>query len=129
MPIPVEFLKEERIAIIRLQGMVESEELDRVIVDEVIPFIHEYVPLPVHLVFDVREYKLDFKQFIDYLGKVGQRRSDYMIPANLEQHFIGSNIWVSSFRTWMKKNFNEQMTVFTSMESALEHIRNQPDLE
>lgn len=125
MPITVQYLTDEYIVILKLQGVVSSDELDTLLMQEITPFILENADQPVHIIFDAKEYQSDFKEFIDYIGRASQRRVDQSVPPNLVQHFVGSNAWVSSFRTWAKKKFNEEMNSFLTVERALEHIRQQ----
>lgn len=125
MPIATRYLTDERIIIVQFQGMCTADEIDNVIMGEVTTFILEQTPHPVHIIFDVRELEWDFKQFMGYLAKAAHRRSNDIVPDNLIQHFVGNNTWLSNFRSWLNKNFNEYMNGFTSLDVALEHIRSQ----
>ena len=123
MPIGAEFRDEERTIIIRLVGKIEASELETFNRQTVVPFLLKNAPHTAHLIWDVYEHKSDFSKFVQFLTLAKERRNDSNAPMNFQQHFVGSNSWILTFRTWAQRNYGEDTSSFTNIADALTYIR------
>lgn len=124
MPVNAKYLDdEERVVLIEMIGLVDSAELSDVIVERTVEYALANPSWHIHVVYDVRELTWDFAQFVKYIGILAERRKSRVMPTNLTQHFIGSNLWLSNFRSWMEKQYSEQFNGFTDTEKALDYIK------
>jgi hypothetical protein len=124
MPVKSSYYDNEKlIVIIEMSGMCDADELSEVVGRDVVDYTLSREPEPMHVIYDVRELEWDFQQFIKYLGILAERRKNRVMPSNLTQHFIGNNQWLRSFRSWMSKRFNEDLSGFTTIEQAIIYIQ------
>ncbi|MEO0560481.1 MAG: hypothetical protein AAF125_00100 [Chloroflexota bacterium] len=73
--------------------------------------------------WDVREFEWDFADFVGYLKLAKERRAHADTPTNFKQYYVGQNMWVQSFRSWMQKNYGELAAVFEDTDQAFDYIK------
>ena len=121
--IQVEFREDELVAIVHMVGNPEASELEDTIRSAMIPILAKHQPETVNIVWDVRAFEWTFKQFIDFISLARKRRADNETPMNFKQYYVGQNTWAQNFRTWLKRNFNEDTGFFNELDEALIYIQ------
>lgn len=122
---------DDNILLVKLIGNVEGASIDAFIANEGYAFVSNIHPKIGHLIFDVREFGMDFNEFIKFLSLAGARRKAGTVPPNNMAHFIGKNAFIDSIRTWLQKNYSAETSAFLNLDDALSYIRSssEPNLK
>ena len=123
MPIEVNFHDlDNRIVVINMIGVPTAQDVDDLMKIQIIPYVQSQAPEHVHLIFDVTNFNWTFQDFARYLGMAKERHNREGRPKTVHQHFVGSNAWVSNLRSWWQKHYDDETTVFTNLDDALNYI-------
>lgn len=128
MPIVISYLQDDKHEIIlaTVSGMNPANDMAEALDGEILPYVRSKAPTVIQVIYDMRDVEWTFPEFMAYLNRTSERRKQGLTPANQNQHFVGSGVWMNNWRSWLQKNYNIETSAFRNVEDALEFIKSLP---
>jgi|GEM_PF-4521741 len=126
MPIEVEVIESENTVILKMIGLLSTDEITNTIAEEVAARVKNQPDRVLHAIYDVTEFEWTFQEFVKYVSMRGKPQSNEG-DGTVREHFVGTSQWVQQLRTWWRKQLGKETTAFSSIDSAREYIRRQND--
>lgn len=128
MPIEVKVIENENIVILKMIGLLTTDEITDTIAKEVAGRIKNQPDKVIHAIYDVTQFEWTFQEFIKYVTTRVEPQPDNS-NGKVQEHFVGRSQWVQQLRTWWRKKIGKETTAFNSIESARDYIRRQSGSE
>lgn len=124
MPTSVEPF-DEAILIVTFAGRCSVRDINLEFSNAIFPYCNARPSSTIQIIYDITRLEWTFSEFVEYLESTRQDNEQGIVPANMQQYFVGSSQLTENLRQWLNANYSRSAVTFSDLSVALNYVKQQ----
>lgn len=124
MPTSVEPI-DEAILVVTFAGNCSVQDINLEFINAIFPYCNERPASTIQIIYDITLLEWTFSEFVEYLESTRKDNEQGIVPANMQQYFVGSSQLTENIRQWLNANYSRSAVTFSDLSIALDYVKRQ----